>query len=68
MDNPLVFVHGAGDSARTWREQVKHFGARAYALDLPGHGERPDSLPEQAAAADYAVAVWAIVADELRLK
>ena len=47
---------------------MEHFGAQAYALDLPGHGERPDSLPEQAAAADYAVAVWAIVADELRLK
>lgn len=69
MDNhPLVFVHGAGDSARAWREQVAFFGARAHALDLPGHGERADTLPEQASVADYARAVWAIVRDELRLE
>ena len=68
MDNPLVFVHGAGDSARAWREQVAYFGTRAYALDLPGHGERPDSLPELVSVADYARAMHTIVADELHLE
>lgn len=67
MNNPLVFLHGAGDSARAWREQAKYFGARAYALDLPGHGERPDTLPELASVADYARAVYTIVTEELRL-
>lgn len=68
MDNPLVFVHGAGDSARAWREQVAFFGERAHALDLPGHGGRADTLPEQVNVADYARAVWTIVREELRLE
>ncbi len=68
MKNPLVFLHGAGDSARAWREQAKYFGARAYAIDLPGHGERPDTLPELVSVADYARAVHAIVTEELRLE
>lgn len=68
MDNPLVFVHGAGDSARAWREQVAFFGQRAHALDLPGHGGRADTLPEQVNVADYARAVWTIVREELRLE
>src|SRR5579859_5535206 len=68
MNNPLLFVHGAGDSARAWRAQVAYFGARAYALDLPGHGERPDTLPESAGVADYARAVWTVVDAELRLE
>jgi pimeloyl-ACP methyl ester carboxylesterase len=68
MDYPLVFVHGAGDSARAWREQVAYFGARAYALDLPGHGERPDTLPESVSVADYARAVQTIITNELRLE
>ncbi|HEY3994019.1 MAG TPA: alpha/beta hydrolase [Ktedonobacteraceae bacterium] len=68
MDNPLVFVHGAGDSARAWRAQVAYFGTRAYALNLPGHGERPDTLPELAGVAEYARAVWTMVDAELRLE
>lgn len=68
MDNPLVFVHGAGDSARAWRGQVAYFGARAYALDLPGHGERADTLTETAGVTDYARAVHTIVTTELRLE
>lgn len=68
MNNPLVFIHGAGDSARAWREQAAHFGARAHAIDLPGHGERPDSLPELVSVADYAQVVRAIIRDELHLE
>ena len=68
MDNPLVFIHGAGDSARAWREQAAYFGERGHAIDLPGHGERPDSLPELVDVADYARAVHAIVREELRLE
>lgn len=67
MDNALVFIHGAGDSARAWREQVAYFGSRAHAIDLPGHGQRPDNLPEDASVADYARAVHAILRDELQL-
>lgn len=65
MYHPLIFIHGAGDSARAWREQVAYFGEQAHALDLPGHGERPDSLPELVSVADYARAVRAIVKEEL---
>lgn len=67
MNNPLIFVHGAGDSARAWREQVAFFGERATAVDLPGHGERPDNLPEQISVLDYARAVHDIMQEELRL-
>jgi pimeloyl-ACP methyl ester carboxylesterase len=68
MNNAFVFIHGAGDSARAWREQVAYFGARAHAIDLPGHGERPDSLPEQAKVADYAWAVRTIITTELHIE
>lgn len=67
MDNQLVFIHGAGDSARAWREQTAYFGRRAHAIDLPGHGQRPDSLPQGAGVAEYAQAVHAIIRDELQL-
>jgi pimeloyl-ACP methyl ester carboxylesterase len=38
----LVFVHGAGDSARVWQGQVEAFGGqhRMLLVDLPGHGSR----------------------------
>jgi 3-oxoadipate enol-lactonase/4-carboxymuconolactone decarboxylase len=36
----LLFVHGAGSNAHTWRRQIEHFGNghSALALDLPAHG------------------------------
>lgn len=68
MNNPLVFIHGAGDSARAWKEQTVYFSTRAYAIDLPGHGTRPDNLPEQVSALDYAQAVRHIIKDELHLE
>jgi pimeloyl-ACP methyl ester carboxylesterase len=67
VNQALVFIHGAGESARAWREQVACFGQRAYAIDLPGHGERPDTLAETAGVADYARAVHSIIRDELQL-
>ncbi len=68
MNNQLVFIHGAGDSARAWKEQTAYFGTRAHAIDLPGHGTRPDSLPEQVSALDYAHAVHSIITNELHLE
>lgn len=41
---PLVFLHGIGGSAATFRKQLDHFGARgwrAVAWDMPGYGESP---------------------------
>ena len=37
---PLVFLHGAGDNHLLWNGQLAAFAetARAFALDLPGHG------------------------------
>lgn len=69
MDNPLVLVHGAGDNAGSWREQVAYFGARAYALDLPGHGARADTLSARAGVdvGDYARAVLDSITTELQL-
>lgn len=66
-NNPLVFIHGAGDNARVWRAQVAFFGEQAIAIDLPGHGTRPDSLPEEVKVRDYALAVQTILREELRL-
>ncbi len=66
---PIVFIHGSGDSSRIWRLQVEHFGPlRAFAIDLPGHGLRPDSLPPEVSVQDYAGVAYAIIHDELRLE
>ena len=69
MQHPLVFIHGAGDSSRIWQlqiEQLDHVHP-VYALDLPGHGERPDTLPAEVTPHDYAEAVNEIIQHELHL-
>ncbi len=68
MQNPIVFTHGSGDSARTWRLQLEYFGKdRTFAIDLPGHGQRIDSLPEEVSVMDYARSAHEIIFDELHL-
>ncbi|HZU69359.1 MAG TPA: alpha/beta hydrolase [Ktedonobacteraceae bacterium] len=68
MNHPIVFIHGSGDSARIWRPQIDYFGTeRAFAIDLPGHGKRPDSLPEEVSVMDYARAAHNTIFDELQL-
>ena len=68
MNNPIVFIHGSGDNARIWRSQLEHFGInRAFAIDLPGHGQRIDSLPEEVSVMDYASSAHEIIFDELHL-
>ncbi len=54
---PVVFVHGAGDSHLVWNGQLAALSdtARAYAVDLPGHGR--SAGPGRASVYDYAVAV-----------
>jgi pimeloyl-ACP methyl ester carboxylesterase len=69
MDNPLAFIHGSGDSSRIWRLQVEHFGTnRAFPIDLPGHGQRPDNLPPQVSVLDYARTTHEIIFQELHLR
>jgi pimeloyl-ACP methyl ester carboxylesterase len=66
--SPMLFIHGTADSARIWRPQLDYFGpSRAIAIDLPGHGERPDNLPKTAGVNDYTKAVHAIFISELGL-
>jgi pimeloyl-ACP methyl ester carboxylesterase len=69
LHNPIVFVHGAGDSARIWRSQIERLETshQVFAIDLPGHGQRADTLPVQASIEEYAHSVYAIIRDELRL-
>ncbi len=69
MSKPIVFIHGSGDSARIWRLQVEELSKdyQVSAIDLPGHGQRPDSLPIEVTVLDYARAVHDIIRDELRL-
>jgi pimeloyl-ACP methyl ester carboxylesterase len=67
-NKPIVFLHGSGDSARIWRLQTQHFGAeRALAIDLPGHGQRVDTLAAEASVLDYAGAAHMIITNELHL-
>src|SRR5690349_12195765 len=67
-ERPLVFIHGSGDSGRIWRSQVDYFGpSRAFAIDLPGHGQRADTLPAEVNVLDYARAAHTIIWDELGL-
>ncbi len=68
MNYPIIFIHGSGDSARIWHPQIEHLGAeRAFAIDLPGHGQRIDTLPAEVSVLDYARAVHAIITDEMHL-
>ena len=65
----LVFMHGSGDNQHIWRLQIERFGKdQALALDLPGHGERVDTLPTEVLVQDYAHAVYKIIKDELKLE
>ncbi len=68
MSNPIVFIHGSGGSAANWQFQTSYFGPQqAIAIDLPGHGQRSDTLPPEVAVADYARIVYDIITHELRL-
>lgn len=68
MSNPIVFIHGSGGSAANWQFQTDYFGSQqTIALDLPGHGQRPDTLPAEVTVQDYAQAVHDIITSELRL-
>src|SRR5579872_4048266 len=68
-NNPLVFIHGSGDTGRVWRPQVDYFGPeRAFAIDLPGHGQRADALPPEVSVYDYAKAAHDIIWNELGLE
>ncbi len=45
--SPIVFLHGAGGSARQWQPVMEHLRARvcAIAIDLPGHGTSTAPMP-----------------------
>ncbi|MBV9227698.1 MAG: alpha/beta hydrolase [Chloroflexi bacterium] len=69
MRKPIAFIHGSGDSGRIWRLQIEHFGSeQAFAIDLPGHGQRPDLLPTEVTVQDYAHAAYEIITRELQLE
>ncbi|MDQ6983839.1 MAG: alpha/beta fold hydrolase, partial [Ghiorsea sp.] len=44
----MIFLHGWGQSAQIWHQQIKHFSllTRTYAIHLPGHGGAPD-IPQE---------------------
>lgn len=69
MKNPIVFIHGSGDNARIWRLQTEHFGPEhAFAIDLPGHGQRPDTFSAEVSVLDYARSAYDIAIHELGLE
>ncbi|MFI5271610.1 MAG: alpha/beta fold hydrolase [Ktedonobacterales bacterium] len=61
---PLVFIHGSGDSAQSWDAVIARLpGYDTLALSLPGHGDRLDRPgPSDMSVADYAAAVRAALA------
>ena len=69
MHHPLVFIHGAGDSSRIWRLQAEQLGNvyPIYTVDLPGHGQRPDTLPPEVTPQHYAEAVYEVIQNERHL-
>jgi pimeloyl-[acyl-carrier protein] methyl ester esterase len=44
----IIFLHGWGQSAQTWHQQIKYFTplTRVYAMNLPGHGGSNDIAPD----------------------
>ena len=70
MSKEVIFIHGSGDNGRIWRSQTTYFQSspfHVHAIDLPGHGQRPDTLPASVTVQDYARAVYDIMNDELHL-
>lgn len=71
MNQPLVFLHGSADSAQIWHLQLEHFRKRGnnnvFAIDLPGHGQRPDIFSADVTVQDYARAVRTIIRNELHV-
>lgn len=52
---PLVFIHGSGDSARVWDDVIALLGEfETLALDLPGHGALVDAPLASVDVAQYA--------------
>jgi pimeloyl-ACP methyl ester carboxylesterase len=74
MSKEIIFIHGSGDNGRIWRSQTAYLQSspslsplHVHAIDLPGHGQRPDTLPATVTVQDYARAVYEIMNDELHL-
>ncbi|MHA2003396.1 MAG: alpha/beta fold hydrolase [Candidatus Thorarchaeota archaeon] len=59
---PVVFVHGAGSSRRTWHLQTEAFESmhRVIAPDLSGHGES-DAGPDDVSIEEFASELAALV-------
>ncbi len=72
MNHPLVFLHGSADSAQIWRLQLEHFrnngNNNVFAIDLPGHGQRPDIFSSEVTVQDYAGAARSIIKNELQVE
>lgn len=61
----IVFIHGSGDSGRSWSSVVERLPQyTCVALDLPGHGAEIDSVgPDMMSVSNYASAVCALLAE-----
>ncbi|MFW9803002.1 MAG: alpha/beta fold hydrolase [Candidatus Thorarchaeota archaeon] len=59
---PVVFVHGAGSSRRTWHMQTEafEFTHRVLAIDLSGHGES-EAGPDEASIEGFAAELATLV-------
>ncbi len=72
MNRPLIFLHGSADSAAIWRLQLEHFRQRGrdnvFAIDLPGHGQRPDIFSADVTIREYARAARDILKHELHVE
>ncbi len=68
MQHPIAFLPGSGDSASIWQPQQDYFKDLAHPIDLPGHGRRADTLPDEVTILDYAQAAYAIIFEEIKLE
>ncbi len=69
---PLLLLHGFTGSSATWAEFMPHFGRRALAPDLLGHGQTaapdaPTRYTMENAAADLATLIEQTVAEPIHL-
>jgi pimeloyl-ACP methyl ester carboxylesterase len=72
MPTEILFIHGSGDSSSIWQPQLSYLQQfptiHSYAINLPGHGPQPDTLPPETSISSYSQSTLTAIRNELHLQ